>query len=329
MAVLQVVILLTGLLLGACSTAPYDRPAEPIFRHPPLAPKSTAPAPAPTPSDADTRKRAGAFYKDDGPSEATPTGLDDIPDATPRAEALRAASNRPYTVLGNSFTPLTQIQPFSQTGIGSWYGKKFHGAKTSSGERYDMFAMSAAHPTLPIPSYARVTNLENGRSVVVRINDRGPFLHSRIIDLSYTAAWKLGYAKQGSARLQVDAIVPDELESLIASKPSIQATEPPTENSAAANSLPPLAASSPPTGATETPPGVFLQLGAFSSSLNAENFRDYVQSELKWLRQSVLTRFIGDKYRLQVGPFESRRDAQSVADRITSTLRVKPFLVER
>jgi rare lipoprotein A len=102
------------------------------------------------------------------------------------------------------------VQPFTQRGIASWYGKKFHGQKTSSGETYDMYKMTAAHPTLPIPSYARVTNLSNGRSVVVRINDRGPFHNSRIIDLSYAAAYKLGYIGVGSTQVQIDAVVPPQ-----------------------------------------------------------------------------------------------------------------------
>jgi len=102
------------------------------------------------------------------------------------------------------------VQPFTQRGTASWYGKKFHGQKTSSGETYDMYKMTAAHPTLPIPSYARVTNLANRKSVVVRINDRGPFHTDRIIDLSYAAAYKLGYTGAGSARVEIEAIVPSQ-----------------------------------------------------------------------------------------------------------------------
>ena len=103
---------------------------------------------------------------------------------------------------------MTSLQPFRQRGMASWYGKKYHGQKTSSGETYNMYAMSAAHPTLPIPSYARVTNVANGRSVVVRINDRGPFLHGRVIDLSYAAAHKLGYIQAGAAQVEVEAVIP-------------------------------------------------------------------------------------------------------------------------
>lgn len=159
-------------------------------------------------------QRKGGYYKDDGPPERPPASLDAIADAKPRLEPLHRYANRPYRVFGKDYTPLTSLQPFRQRGMASWYGKRFHGNKTSSGEAYDMYKMTAAHPTLPIPSYARVTNLANGRSVVVRINDRGPFHAGRVIDLSYAAAHRLGYIGAGSARVEVEAIIPDERRSL-------------------------------------------------------------------------------------------------------------------
>jgi rare lipoprotein A len=150
----------------------------------------------------------GGYYKDDGPHERPPANLDRVPDAVPRVEPLHKYANRPYEALGKRFVPMTSLQPFRQRGTASWYGKRYHGQKTSSGEAYNMYAMSAAHPTLPIPSYARVTNVANGRSVVVRINDRGPFLHGRIIDLSYAAAHKLGYIQAGAAQVEVESVIP-------------------------------------------------------------------------------------------------------------------------
>ena len=155
-----------------------------------------------------TPPRGGASYKDDGPGANPPPNLDRTADAQPRAEPLSRAANRPYEVFGKRYVPLVSVQPFHQRGIASWYGRRFNGQPTSSGERYDMYAMSAAHPVLPIPSYARVTNLANGRSVVVRINDRGPFHSGRIIDLSYAAAHKLGYVAAGSTRVATDSLVP-------------------------------------------------------------------------------------------------------------------------
>ena len=152
--------------------------------------------------------KKGGYYKDDGPHANPPTNLASIPDAKPRAEPLHKFANRPYEVFGKNYVPLTSVRPFRQRGIASWYGKRFHGQKTASGEPYDMYAMTAAHPTLPIPSYARVTNVRNGRQVVVRINDRGPFHSNRVIDLSYAAAYRLGYIEAGSAEVEVEAVVP-------------------------------------------------------------------------------------------------------------------------
>jgi rare lipoprotein A len=154
----------------------------------------------------------GGYYMDDGPADHIPDNLLSVPDAEPKIEPYMARCNKPYAVFGKTYVPITDNRPFKQRGIGSWYGKKFHGQKTSSGELYDMFKMTAAHPTLPIPSYARVTNLKNGAQVIVRINDRGPFLSNRIIDLSYTAALKLGYVGKGSGELEVERLLPDEIE---------------------------------------------------------------------------------------------------------------------
>jgi len=149
----------------------------------------------------------GGYYKDDGPGARVPD-LASIAEPVPRSEPLNKWANRPYERFGRRYVPLTRVGPFQQKGIASWYGRRFHGNSTSSGEPYDMYKMSAAHPILPIPSFARVTNLANGRSVVVRINDRGPFHSERIIDLSYAAAYKLGYVAAGSTRVMVEQIVP-------------------------------------------------------------------------------------------------------------------------
>lgn len=123
-----------------------------------------------------------------------------------KVEKPHKAANRPYTVMGKRYYPVTGDKPMTQVGTASWYGKQFHGKKTSIGETYDMYELTAAHPTMELPSFAKVTNLKNGRSIIVRVNDRGPFLHGRIIDLSYAAAVKLGYQKQGTARVKVERI---------------------------------------------------------------------------------------------------------------------------
>jgi rare lipoprotein A len=159
--------------------------------------------------------------------------------------------------------------------------------------------MTAAHPTLPIPSYARVTNLANGRSVVVRVNDRGPFHADRIIDLSYTAAWKLGYVEAGSARVEVEALVPGRQEPVQEAKADAQAK------------------------------GFFVQLGAFSARESAESFRVRVARELAWLSDAIQVVAGGALYRLQLGPYRSQDDARAVADRIQSELSFRPLIVAR
>ena len=156
------------------------------------------------PPSAGTRK--GGYYLDDGPGENAPADLAAIPDAVPRAEPLKPATMQPYSVFGRRYTPMMRLEPYRERGMASWYGRRYHGQPTSSGEPYDMYAMTAAHPTLPIPSYVRVTRSGTGRSVVVRVNDRGPFLQDRVIDLSYTAAAKLGFVEAGSAEVEVELI---------------------------------------------------------------------------------------------------------------------------
>jgi rare lipoprotein A len=150
--------------------------------------------------------RGGGYYKDDGPGDNIPAGIENIPDAVPRIEPHNHANFRPYVVLGQKFVPVSADTQLRQRGVASWYGRKFHGQKTATGETYDMYSMSAAHPTLPLPSYARVTHEGSGRSVIVRVNDRGPFLHGRVIDLSYAAAAKLGIIGRGSDIVTVEAI---------------------------------------------------------------------------------------------------------------------------
>ena len=155
--------------------------------------------------------RGGGYYKDDGPGSDIPANIRSIPDAVPRIETHARANMRPYVVFGKRNVPISTERPYRETGVASWYGRKFHGNSTANGETYDMYAMTAAHPTLPLPSYARVTRASNGRSVIVRINDRGPFHSSRIIDLSYAAAAKLGLIGPGSGQVIVEAITNEEI----------------------------------------------------------------------------------------------------------------------
>jgi rare lipoprotein A len=147
----------------------------------------------------------------DGPEANPPAGLENLPDAEPRVEPLRSGGpNKPYEVLGRSYTPIEGDRALRETGLASWYGRKFHGRPTANGERYDMYAMTAAHKTMPLPSYARVRNPANGREIIVRINDRGPFVAGRIIDLSYSAALKLGVLG-GVAPVEVERLTHDQI----------------------------------------------------------------------------------------------------------------------
>ena len=196
----RIVLLSICLVLGACSTGPSKRPSEPTFER--TTPTTTASIPP---------KKSGGYYLDDGPGDNPPPNLDLLPDAIPRIEKLASGANRPYNVFGVDYVPDLSGTPYKRRGVGSWYGRKFHGQRTSSGEIYDMYAMTAAHPTLPIPCYALVTNVQNGKSVIVRVNDRGPFLHNRIMDLSYAAAIKLGYLSSGSELIEVQLLMPADI----------------------------------------------------------------------------------------------------------------------
>jgi rare lipoprotein A len=276
----RIVAVLVLLWLAGCSSAP-QRP-EPGERPPPPTTK-------------------GGYYKDDGPGDNVPPNLASIPDAVPRAEPPHRYANRPYQVFGKDYVPLAASQSYREQGTASWYGKKFHGQKTSSGEVYDMYGMTAAHRTLPIPSYARVTNLANGKSVVIRINDRGPFHSERIIDLSYAAAYKLGYVTAGSARVEVESVGATTAES----KPQVAEAKP------------------------QEATGTYIQVGAFSVRENAEDLRARMMRELAGLSEAVQVLLVGNLWRLQVGPYRSSDDARPVAQRIETELNLKPLFVIR
>ena len=211
----QGAVVMIALLLAACSSESL-RPAAPSTSAAGAAAANPAGRPAPSMPKAGSGR--GGYYKDDGPGDNPPPGLELTLDAEPKVEPYSLTGNKPYVVFGKTYTPMIDNQPFSQRGTGSWYGKKFHGQRTSSGEPYDMYKMTAAHPTLPIPSYARITNLSNGKQVIVKINDRGPFHTSRIVDLSYTAALKLDYLGKGSSELLLERLLPADIEKMAENK---------------------------------------------------------------------------------------------------------------
>lgn len=263
---------------------------------------------------------SGKYYLDDGPGLNPPPDLDSVPDAVPRLESLHRAANRPYAVLGREYIPATTLTPYHERGVASWYGRKFHGQQTSIGEAYDMYAMTAAHPTLPLPSYARVTSVASGKSVVVRVNDRGPFLHDRLIDLSYAAAHRLGIAQDGSGEVDVEAILPGAMAE------SAQAARPPLAPVASAPAIAPplappaevrLAANADAAPLSTVRGGYSVQLGAFANFANAQAFLTRAQNQLATARVEPKIRQAGGLYRVYIGPYPARSDAERMGERIT------------
>lgn len=253
---------------------------------------------------------SGAYLEGDGPGPDIPPDHLNTPDAVPRAEPLHRYANRPYTVLGKSYTPLTTLGPYKQRGVASWYGKKFHGKRTSIGDVYDMFGMTAASTTLPIPSYARVTNLQNNKSVIVRINDRGPFLHERIIDLSYTAASKLGIVGGGHAMVEVESLIVDDT----AATPISPIYKEPIQVSS-------LAVVTPKAKGT-----VYLQLGAFNSPSGAEKFLNSMRAKLGNTGKQLELSNKNGMVKVRIGPYPTADNARASALELQTRLGFKPIL---
>lgn len=247
---------------------------------------------------------APPIVKDGGPDRDL--DVSHIPDAIPRVEVrTRAGNSNPYSVLGKTYYLVDNPTGFRQQGEASWYGTKFHGQRTANGEIYDMYGMTAAHTTLPIPSYVRVTNKRNGKSVVVRINDRGPFHNDRIIDLTYTAAKKLGFVQQGTAPVEIEYLEPEE-SPLLAKQP-----------------VPPaLAATTPGGGSPATPTPVnsagyaipentFLQVGAFGSLAAAQGLQQRLE-QLTDYPVVITTAAVDSLMRVRIGPFKDSLDLMNV-----------------
>lgn len=253
--------------------------------------------PVPGPAPGLPPRQGGGYYLDDGPGAHPPADLGAIPNPVPKPEPLIARANQPYEVMGQSFVPETRLKPFEQVGMASWYGRMFQGKKTASGESYDMYAMTAAHPTLPILSYARVTNLANGKSVIVKINDRGPFLHNRIIDLSYTAAYKLGMIGHGSARVRVQSIMPGEA---------------PDEG-----------------GGQELAAGYYLQLGAFQSESSARSLLRKAAAALEIEPGQAHVVLTNNLHMVSLGPFIDRQQAEAWAAKCELVLNIQPHTIQR
>jgi len=242
------------LALAGCGTAPVaERTPRPVqIPAPVIKPPTVKKIDPSLPALPAANSGRGGYYQDDGPGDAPPPNLADTPDADVRNDPLLPRSNRPYVVFGKTYTPITNDEPYTQIGVGSWYGKKFHGQRTSSGELYDMYKMTAAHPTLPIPSYARLSNMVSGASVIVRINDRGPFHANRAIDVSYTAALKLGLLGKGSHELKIERILPEEIERILATRDGLSGSTRPRLTPPSKDRLPSVDATTPTSAPTPT-----------------------------------------------------------------------------
>ncbi len=243
----------------------------------------------------------------DGAGKAIDTSL--IPNATPKPEIVTKAGNKsPYEVFGKTYWVLPSNRGYKESGVASWYGTKFHGRLTSNGEIYNMYGMTAAHKSLPIPSYARVTNTENGRSIVVRINDRGPFHDERIIDLSYVGAMKLGYADKGTAKVIVEAIettpTPDPKPITVTSSDTVPKT--PTAKVATADT------------------GEYIQVGAFTNRATAQQLKKKI-SHL--VNQPISLRTQDKLHKLWIGPIADKVELLSIKALLKKSANLSTFSV--
>lgn len=297
---------LSVVVLAGCSTAP--RPAPVIDRQGPVVAEKTAVP------ERGAAKFGGGYYKDDGPGDNPPPNLEAIPDAVPRQEPLHRFANRPYVALGQSYTPDTELRSYKEIGTASWYGRRYHGQRTSSGEAYDMYGMTAAHRTLPIPSYARVTNVASKRSVVVRINDRGPFHNDRVIDVSYTAAYKLGILQGGSAQVEVEAIDP---RGAVTTAPLAERAKPAEAPLTATPVVAPAAENG----------GIYVQLGAFGAQENAEQFRGKLKLELAQLADKLQVMPVGGLFKVRAGPYSGQAEASQAAAEIRKALNINAMVI--
>ncbi len=306
-------LLAAGLVLHGCGSKPAKRQTAPV--------KST---PAPYKQS----KNDGAPWWD--------RDVSGIPDATPMPHYGPVKAS-PYVVLGKKYYPLQTAKKYRQSGTASWYGTKFHGLKTANGETYDLYGMTAAHKTLPLPSYVKVTNLENGRSVILRVNDRGPFYSDRIIDLSFAAAKKLGYAEKGVARVEVEGIDPEQWWARRGQKPPVMGTV-----SARAEPAPPAAVEVyvPPVqqhaGAllplevnpVVERPGMYLQVGAFANPDAAQLLRDKLSSLTgNEVRVSSVAREQQVLHRVRIGPLSGVQQAENIRQQVQLAGLGNPSLV--
>mgnify|MGYP006103352727 CR=1 FL=1 len=239
----------------------------------------------------ESKGNSGGYYLDDGPHKNVPKDLNKIANAIPKKEALSRTANRPYLVFKQKYTPMTKLETYSETGYASWYGKKYHGNKTSIGEVYDMYQMTGAHKTLPLPCFVKVTNLINQKSVIIRVNDRGPFLKNRVIDLSYAAAHRLEIIEKGSELVEVEVIIP-------------------SANSAPYNSL----------------NAFYIQAGAFSEQGNAVKLLNRITKNRTEKKSNKIIKK-GSLYSVMIGPYTSRNKADEISKFLSEEFDLNTFII--
>jgi len=269
----SIVFLLTAFFLAGCQTNNVDNNNE---------------------KPVTDSKSKGAYYLDDGPEEVIPENLSSIPNAIPKKEPLNKFSNRPYKVFGKTYYPMTSLKPYTATGYATWYGKKYHGNKTSIGEVYDMYKMTAAHKTLPLPCYVKVTNLKNDKTVIVRVNDRGPFVKDRIIDLSYAAANRLEIIEKGSELVKVELIDLDK--KVKVSKINKQ---------------------------------IYIQAGLFSDEKNANNLINKIKKLGTVKNENIKKIKNEDQFQVLIGPFKNNQKAKIKKDELSENFFINGFIVKR
>ena len=268
-----IIFLLTALCLAGCQTNNVEKNSE---------------------DPVTDSKSKGAYYLDDGPEEVIPENLSSIPNAIPKKEPLNKFSNRPYKVFGKTYYPMTSLKPYTATGYATWYGKKYHGNKTSIGEVYDMYKMTAAHKTLPLPCYVKVTNLKNDKTVIVRVNDRGPFVKDRIIDLSYAAANRLEIIEKGSELVKVELIDLDK--KVKVSKINKQ---------------------------------IYIQAGLFSDEKNANNLINKIKKLGTVTNENIKKIKNEDQFQVLIGPFKNLPYAKIKKDELSDNFFINGFIVKR
>lgn len=271
----------------------------------------------------------GGYYLDDGPGDNAPADIDSIPDAALKTEAPLARANKPYSALEQQYTPMTSYAPYKKQGVASWYGKRYHGKKTSTGEIYDMYGMSGAHTILPLPSYVKVTNPANGKSVIVRINDRGPFKHDRLIDLSYAAAYKLRLIGQGSGLVEVEAI--DTRAEALQKTTVSNASNKPTPAPAETQPIIPITSQLPVATSVNAEmnsanPQYFVQVGAFKNEANGSMLLEKIKALNLTENIGAANVYNNDLYRVKLGPYASKKEADASAASIRMKLNISAIV---